>query len=62
MKRPLNRWMAALGALCASSVSMLTASGGAVSAIERVDEIVAYVAEGTGNGHGRGLSQWGAYG
>ena len=54
--------MAALGALCASSVSMLTASGGAVSAIEPVDEIVAYVAEGTGNGHGRGLSQWGAYG
>lgn len=27
-----------------------------------VDEVVAYVVEGTGNGHGRGLSQWGAYG
>jgi len=33
--------MAALGALCASSVSMRTASSGAVSAIEPVDEIVA---------------------
>ncbi len=26
------------------------------------DQIVAYVARGVGNGHGRGLSQWGAYG
>lgn len=26
------------------------------------DEVVGYVVEGTGNGHGRGLSQWGAYG
>src|SRR3954451_14641259 len=25
-------------------------------------QIVAYVARGVGNGHGRGLSQWGAYG
>ena len=27
-----------------------------------VGDIVAVVIEGTGNGHGRGLSQWGAYG
>ena len=25
-------------------------------------QVVAYVARGVGNGHGRGLSQWGAYG
>lgn len=26
------------------------------------DDVVAFLVEGTGNGHGRGLSQWGAYG
>ena len=40
----------------------MSSSHGAVSAVEPVDEIVAYVVEGTGNSHGCGLSQWGAYG
>ena len=26
------------------------------------DEVVAFVVRGVGNGHGRGMSQWGAYG
>jgi SpoIID/LytB domain protein len=27
-----------------------------------VDDVIGFMIEGTGNGHGRGLSQWGAYG
>ncbi|MDA0299311.1 MAG: peptidoglycan-binding protein [Actinobacteria bacterium] len=62
MERTLNRWMTVLFALLAPLLVVASPSSGTVSAIEPVDEIVAYVVEGTGNGHGRGLSQWGAYG
>ena len=54
--------MTVLFALLAPLLVVASPSSGTVSAIEPVDEIVAYVVEGTGNGHGRGLSQWGAYG
>ena len=38
-------------------------AGERVSAAPRdINDVVAYLVEGTGNGHGRGLSQWGAYG
>ncbi|MGA1345705.1 MAG: SpoIID/LytB domain-containing protein [Ilumatobacteraceae bacterium] len=44
-------------------VSGMLVGGGETSASPSdVDEVVAYLVEGTGNGHGRGLSQWGAYG
>ena len=62
VERTLNRWMTVLFALLAPLLVVASPSSGTVSAIEPVDEIVAYVVEGTGNGHGRGLSQWGAYG
>ncbi|MGA1219332.1 MAG: hypothetical protein ACO3XP_01690, partial [Ilumatobacteraceae bacterium] len=62
MERALKLWMALLVALLAPLLVIATPNSGTVSAIDSIDEIVAYVVEGTGNGHGRGLSQWGAYG
>ena len=62
VERTLNHWMVVLLALLAPLLVVALPSNGTVSGIEPVDEIVAYVVEGTGNGHGRGLSQWGAYG
>ena len=40
----------------------LIVSGPAPTASAAPDDIVAIVLDGTGNGHGRGMSQWGAYG
>ena len=62
VKRVRSPWHIVLFSLLASLVASISSSHGGVSAVEPVDEIVAYVVEGTGNGHGRGLSQWGAYG
>ncbi|MGB1785839.1 MAG: hypothetical protein ACPHK6_11020, partial [Ilumatobacteraceae bacterium] len=62
MKRAHISWHVVLFSLFASLVASISNRHGVVSAVEPVDEIVAYVVEGTGNGHGRGLSQWGAYG
>ena len=62
VKRAHISWHVVLFSLFASLVASISNRHGVVSAVEPVDEIVAYVVEGTGNGHGRGLSQWGAYG
>ena len=47
-------------ALSAFVVTSLRSDGSSVEAAP--DDIIAFVLEGTGNGHGRGMSQWGAYG
>jgi len=62
VKRSISHWHLAIAAIIASLVAVLPDHGRVVTAVEPVDEIIAYVVEGTGNGHGRGLSQWGAYG
>lgn len=62
VNRARTPWHVVLVSLLASVVASMSSSQGSVAAVEPVDEIVAYVVEGTGNGHGRGLSQWGAYG
>ena len=62
VKRAHIPWHIVLFSVLASLVASISSNQGSVSAVEPVDEIVAYVVEGTGNGHGRGLSQWGAYG
>lgn len=50
-------------ALVASALVVATTTAGAVRAAPvSIDDVVGFVVEGTGNGHGRGLSQWGAYG
>src|SRR5690349_15853051 len=50
-----------LGAL-AVPMTVVPHAGIAQAAPPGNGQIVAYVARGVGNGHGRGLSQWGAYG
>lgn len=56
-RRVLTAWSVVVGA------TALLVPAGAVTADEpSVTDVVAYLIEGTGNGHGRGLSQWGAYG
>ena len=62
VKRSISHWHLAIAAIIASLVAVLPGHSRVVTAVEPVDEIIAYVVEGTGNGHGRGLSQWGAYG
>ena len=52
----------ALSVLASGMIAVSDPVGVAEAAPGDVDEVVAYVVEGTGNGHGRGLSQWGAYG
>lgn len=55
----LRLWVA--GAVLATAVTAVAASnGGAVDAVG--PEPDSFEVSGTGNGHGRGLSQWGAYG
>ena len=50
-------------ALVASALVVATTTAGDVGAAPpSVDDVVGFIVEGTGNGHGRGLSQWGAYG
>lgn len=43
-------------------LSLLSWSGPTVAHGAAPDDIIAVVVDGTGNGHGRGMSQWGAYG
>ncbi len=50
----------ALGGVAVGAPTSFNPSTPAVDAA--ADDIVAIVLDGTGNGHGRGLSQWGAYG
>ena len=52
----------ALSVLTSGMIAVSDPAGVAEAAPGDVDEVIAYVVEGTGNGHGRGLSQWGAYG
>lgn len=49
--------------LAAASIALPVATSPDAPAVEAAaDDIIAIVVDGTGNGHGRGLSQWGAYG
>ncbi len=57
MRRALIVVAAALG------VAMLPLPGGSSSIAQAApNDIIAVVVDGVGNGHGRGMSQWGAYG
>jgi lysophospholipase L1-like esterase len=59
----LRRWaLGALALLLASTAVDATAPPAAHAAPGDPNEIVALVLDGYGNGHGRGMSQWGAYG
>jgi peptidoglycan hydrolase-like amidase len=68
MQHRLGRISAVLGALAATvtavtAVTVVTSTAPVVRAAPPgPDAIVAYLVEGVGNGHGRGMSQWGAYG
>ena len=55
-------WVTRVIAVAIIVASPLSMSGGTPRVDASADEIVAFVVEGTGYGHGRGLSQWGAYG
>ena len=59
----LRSLLAAVG-LAAAVLPVAGGVGGDVATVEAANDspIVALVLKGTGNGHGRGLSQWGAYG
>ena len=54
--------VAALVSFVVSSLAMVVPSGVAGAAPPGDDEVVAFEVRGVGNGHGRGLSQWGTYG
>ncbi|MBV1894672.1 MAG: peptidoglycan-binding protein, partial [Ilumatobacteraceae bacterium] len=56
MRRLASVIVAALGATTLASVVTPSSASAAPS------DVIAVVIEGTGNGHGRGMSQWGAYG
>ncbi|MGB0112646.1 MAG: SpoIID/LytB domain-containing protein, partial [Ilumatobacteraceae bacterium] len=58
MRRAVVFLVAALGL----TLTPLTPVGSTPSASAASSDIVAVVVEGTGYGHGRGMSQWGAYG
>jgi hypothetical protein len=68
--RPVTRASArpsvALAISAALIATLVSAFGGpaaqVVAAPAGNDQVVAFIARGVGNGHGRGLSQWGAYG
>ncbi len=48
--------------VAALGVTTLPLPGGSSSAQAAPNDIIAVVVDGVGNGHGRGMSQWGAYG
>lgn len=54
----------AIGAIVANAavIGVGVEAGRASAAPAGNDQVIALVVRGTGNGHGRGLSQWGAYG
>ncbi len=66
-RRPRRARLAA-AALALATTASIGLLAPAVGPTDRADaagdpnEIIAFVAEGVGNGHGRGLSQWGSYG
>ena len=63
IRRSGARVAAALTAVAlATSLVVALPGSGDRSAEAAPADIIAIVIEGTGNGHGRGMSQWGAYG
>ena len=54
--------LVALAGLAAVPVAVAPTRPAAAAPPAAVDDVVAVVLDGQGNGHGRGLSQWGAYG
>lgn len=60
----VRRRLAVLSAACAVAVSGVVAVSSPVAEAAPAgdNEVIAVVARGVGNGHGRGLSQWGSYG
>ncbi len=59
--RPLRPLLAL--ALAGAALTIPGAAAPPVAeAVGSPDDIIAFVVEGTGHGHGRGMSQWGAYG
>ncbi len=60
VRRALRLALASAAALPALAVAQATIDAPVVEAAP--DDIIAIVIDGTGNGHGRGMSQWGAYG
>jgi peptidoglycan hydrolase-like amidase len=54
--------VAILAISIASSIVVVAPAGRAGAAPAGDDAVVAFVVRGVGNGHGRGLSQWGAFG
>ncbi len=60
----LMRWsrLGTAFAVVAGTLALGAPGTPASSAHAAPDDIIAIVLDGTGNGHGRGLSQWGAYG
>ncbi|MGB1724347.1 MAG: SpoIID/LytB domain-containing protein, partial [Ilumatobacteraceae bacterium] len=62
-RTPRRRRAILLSAALAAGSSLVVAHGGPASANPNsTSDVVAYLVEGTGDGHGRGMSQWGAYG
>ncbi|MGB1824777.1 MAG: stage II sporulation protein SpoIID, partial [Ilumatobacteraceae bacterium] len=62
-RTPRRRRAILLSAALAAGSSLVVAPGGPASANPNsTSDVVAYLVEGTGDGHGRGMSQWGAYG
>lgn len=55
-----RRIVAALAA--ALGLGLLPIPGGSTAAAAGPSDVIAVVIDGVGNGHGRGMSQWGAYG
>src|SRR5262245_49129170 len=51
-----------LSVVAGAAVGPNASPGTAAAAPPGDTQVVAYIARGVGNGHGRGLSQWGAYG
>ena len=63
LRRAPRRPIAAIAtlAVAASSVVALGSTPAAANP-NSTSDVIAYLVEGTGDGHGRGMSQWGAYG
>jgi Stage II sporulation protein len=55
-------WAFLAAGLVAAATTVIAPASAPVAHAAPQDEIVAVVVDGVGNGHGRGLSQWGAFG
>ncbi|MEY3029799.1 MAG: SpoIID/LytB domain-containing protein [Ilumatobacteraceae bacterium] len=62
-RTPRRRRAILLSAAIAAGSSLVVAPAAPASANPNsTSDVIAYLVEGTGDGHGRGMSQWGAYG